>query len=61
MKRETFEKLTLPELCDLLVDNTIRLLELIDKKADGIILRDQKRNVELLQEVIKQKRANGTS
>jgi hypothetical protein len=60
MKRETFEKLTLSELCDLLVETTIRLLELIDKKADGITLRDQKRTVELLQEVIKQKRANRT-
>ena len=60
MKRETFETLTLSELCDLLVENTIHLLELIDKKADGITLRDQKRHVELLQQVIKEKRANGT-
>jgi hypothetical protein len=56
MKKETFENLTLPELCDLLVDNTIQLLELVDKKADGIVLRDKQKNVELLQEVIKQKR-----
>jgi hypothetical protein len=56
MKKETFENLTLSELCDLLVENTVQLLELIDKKADGITLRDQKKNVELLQEVIKQKR-----
>jgi len=60
MKRKNFETLTLSELCDLLVENTIKLLELIDKKADGITLRDQKRQVELLQERIKQKRENGT-
>jgi len=56
MKRETLENLTLSELCDLLVENTILLLESIEKKEDGIILRDQKKNVELLQEVIKKRR-----
>jgi hypothetical protein len=29
----------------------------MDKKADGLTLRDQKKNVELLQEIIRQKRA----
>lgn len=56
MKKENLEKLTVHELCDLLVENTIRLLEALEKKADGITLRDQKINVELLQEVIRQKR-----
>jgi len=57
MKRETLESLQLPELCDLLVENTIRLLDSLDNKADGIIIRDLKRKVELLQEIIKKKRA----
>jgi hypothetical protein len=59
MKKETLEKLTLSELCDLLVENSILLLESIEKKANGIVLRDQKKNVELLQEIIKNKRKEG--
>lgn len=59
MKREALEKLTLTELCDLLVENTVLLLESMEKRADGLILRDQKKNVELLKEIIKQKRAEG--
>ena len=57
MKRETLEKLTLPELCDLLVEKTLVLLDSMDKRADGITLRDQKMDVELLQELIKSRRA----
>jgi hypothetical protein len=56
MKKESLEKLTLAELCDLLVENTIILLELMDKKADGVTLRDQKKRVELIQETICKKR-----
>jgi len=56
MKRETLEKLTPTELCDLLVENTIRLLEAIDKKSDGITIRDLKKDVDLLQELIREKR-----
>jgi hypothetical protein len=56
MKRETLEKLLLPELCDLLVENTLLLLEALDKKADGITIRDVKKRVELLQEIIRKKR-----
>jgi hypothetical protein len=56
MMKENLEKLTLTELCDLLVENTIALLDMIEKKADGITLRDQKRTVELLQEVIRKRR-----
>jgi hypothetical protein len=56
MKRETLERLTLPALCDLLVENTILLLESMDKKADGVAIRDLKKNVELLQETIRKKR-----
>ena len=56
MKRETLEKLPLPKLCDLLVEKTILLLDSIDKKADGITIRNVKKDVELLQELIKKKR-----
>lgn len=56
MTKESLEKLTLPELCDLLVENTILLLESMERKTDGVILRDQRKNVELLQEVIRTKR-----
>jgi hypothetical protein len=56
MTKENLEKLSLPELCDLMVENTLALLDMIEKKADGIALRDQKRIVELLQELISKKR-----
>ena len=61
MEKESLEKLALSELCDLLVENTITLLESMEKKTDGITLRDQKKNVELLQEIIRQKRAIATN
>lgn len=61
MKRETLGKLTLPELAGLLVENTLLLLEAMNKKADGVTIRDLKKKVELLQEIIKKERANGTS
>jgi len=56
MKRETLENLTLPELCDQLVENTLLLLESMDKKLDGVAIRDLKKRVELLQQIIEQKR-----
>ena len=60
MKKESFEKLSLPELCDLLAENTLELLEFMEKKVDGIAIRDKKRQVELLQELIRRKRmSNG--
>jgi hypothetical protein len=59
MKKESLEKLTLAELCDLLFENTIILLESMDKKTDGVTLRDQKKQVELIQEMIRKKRAAG--
>jgi len=58
MKRETLERLTLPEISDLLVQNTLLLLESMDKKAGGVIIRDLKEKVELLQEIIRKKRAD---
>lgn len=57
MKRETLEKLTQSELCDLLVENTILLLDSLEGKADGVTIRDLKRKVETLQEMIRKKRA----
>lgn len=59
MKKESLECLTLTELCDLLVENTTELLESIEKKADGIALRDLKNRVEIIQELICKKRASG--
>jgi hypothetical protein len=56
MKRETLETLMVPELCELLVENTLLLLESMDKKADGVTIRDLKKEVELLQEIIRKKR-----
>jgi hypothetical protein len=57
MKRETLEKLTSVELCDLLVENTILLLESLDRNADGVAILDLQKKVELLQEIIKEKRS----
>ena len=56
MKRETLEGLTLSELCDLLVDNTILLSDSIEKKADGVTVRNLKKQVEVIQEIIRKKR-----
>jgi len=47
----------LSKLSDLLVENTLLLLESLDKGADGVTIRDLKGKVELLQEIIKKKRA----
>jgi hypothetical protein len=58
MKRETLEKLTLPELGDLLVENTLLLLESMDKNGDGVTIRDLKKKVEFLQQIIKKRRAD---
>ena len=52
MKRETLEMLMLPELGDLLVENTILLLESVEKKADGVTIRDLRKKVEVIQEII---------
>jgi hypothetical protein len=60
MKRESLETFTLSELCDLLVENTLKLLESLERKADGTTIRDQKREVELLQDLIRQKRMSKT-
>jgi hypothetical protein len=59
MKKGSLEELTLTELCDLLAEYTLKLLESIERKADGITLRDQKNQVEVVQELIRRKRAGG--
>ena len=56
MKRETLEDLSLSKLGDMLVENTLLLLEAMDKKADGVTIRDLKEKVVLLQEIIRKKR-----
>jgi hypothetical protein len=60
MKREALKKLTLTQLSELLAEKTILLLESIERKADGITLRDQKKDVEFLQELVEEKRKEGT-
>jgi len=55
--KESLEQLSLVQLCDLLAENTLQLLESLEKKADGITLRDQKKRVEAIQEIIRKKRA----
>ena len=60
MKRESLETFTLSELCDLLVENTLKLLKSLERKADGTTIRDQKREVELLQDLIRKKRMSKT-
>jgi hypothetical protein len=42
----------------LLVENTLLLLESMDKKAGGVTIRDLKEKVELLQEIIRKKRGD---
>ena len=61
MKRETLEKLTLAELGNLLVENTLLLLESMDKNWDGAAIRDLQKKVEFLQEIIRKKRVDETS
>lgn len=61
MKRETLEKLTLAELGNLLVENTLLLLESMDKNGDGAAIRDLQKKVEFLQEIIRKKRVDETS
>jgi hypothetical protein len=53
MKRETLEMLMLPELYDLLVENTILLLDSIEKKSDGVTIRDLQKKVGVIQEIIR--------
>ena len=56
MKRETLERLTLAELSDLLVENTILLLDSMEKKEDGVTIRDLQKKVGVIQEIIRKKR-----
>ena len=50
--------LPLPDLMDLLVMNTIKLLELTHKKdTDKIILRDVRAELQLIQQVIGDKKS----
>lgn len=58
-KKESLDELSLAELCGLLVENTLQLLEAIERKADGVTVRDQKSRVDAIQEMIRKKRAAG--
>jgi hypothetical protein len=57
MKKESLEKMTLSELCDLLAEHTLELLDSLEKRADGVTIRDQKQRVELIQEIILKKKS----
>ncbi len=57
MKRELLEKLAMPELSNLLAEKTLLLLEAMEKDTDGIMLRDMKKEVELIRETIQKRRA----
>jgi hypothetical protein len=60
MEKESLEKLSLPELCNLLVEQTVLLLDSMEKKTDGITLRDLKKNIEFLQQIVQKKRLEKT-
>ena len=47
------DNLSLAELCDMLVTNTTELLDLLNQRgANGYLLRDKKRDVEMIQAAI---------
>jgi hypothetical protein len=47
----------LGELCDLLVDRTMQLLKVLEKKTDPVRIQELKKEVELIQSAIKAKQA----
>ncbi|HEY0433146.1 MAG TPA: hypothetical protein VGC95_04705 [Chitinophagaceae bacterium] len=57
MNKETFEKMSMEDLCGHLADKTLKLLEAIDRKLDGVTLRNLKQEVEKLQNLIDERRA----
>ena len=56
MKKEYLEQLSLCELFDLLAKHTLNLLNSIQERADASDIKDLKNRVELIQELIKQKK-----
>ena len=56
--QEEFEKMSLVDLCDLLVDKTTELLKLMEQKTKGDGLQNLKKEVEQIQAEIKARKAN---
>ena len=49
---------SLTELTDLLAQSTIELLQLMNGKgSDGILIRDKKKDVQIIQEAIRKKKS----
>jgi hypothetical protein len=58
MKKEYLEQLSLCELFDLLSEQTLELLDSLQKRSDVEDLAVIKSRVELLQDIIRQKKIN---
>ena len=59
MLREDINNLPLPELMDLLSKNTLTLLETMNQRdADGIVIRDMRKELQLIQQAIEDKKSN---
>ena len=59
MLQEEINSLSLPELMDILVTDTLKLLELMNQRdADGITIRNMRTNLQLIQKAIKDKKSN---
>jgi hypothetical protein len=59
MSQEEINRLPIPELMDILVIDTIKLLELMHQKnANGIIIRDARIELQLIQKTIENKKSN---
>jgi hypothetical protein len=51
----------LTQLCDLLVEKTMQLLKVMEERSSPARIHEIKREVELIQSAIKEKKTNGHS
>ena len=59
MLLENIQVLSLPDLLDLLVKNTMQLLNMMRQKgADLTVMRDMRRDVQLIQSAISKKKSD---
>jgi hypothetical protein len=59
MLQEDINSLPMSELMDLLVKDTLKLLEIMHQKnANGIIIRDTRTELQLIQKTIENKKSN---
>jgi hypothetical protein len=59
MLQEDINSLSLSELMDILVRDTIKLLELMNQRdANGITIRDMRTELQLIQKAIENKKSN---